>query len=77
MSRLISRSASANASSLVIIVIFWQFYMAPALADRTLAKPCCQIAPTHIIRHSDLNLTLALSIAMLTFQHLAPFTWHC
>jgi ABC-type spermidine/putrescine transport system permease subunit I len=78
MSVLISRSASASASSLVIVFFFlWKLYIAPALTDRTLAMTGGQVTAAHIIRHSDLDLALALSIAVFALQHLAPFTWHC
>ena len=36
-----------------------------------------EVAATHIIRHSYLNLALALGIAVFALQHLTPFTWHC
>jgi hypothetical protein len=36
-----------------------------------------KVAAAHIIRHSDLDLALALSIAVFTLQYFTPLSWHC
>jgi hypothetical protein len=63
--------------ALLIVFIFRQLYIAPALTYRTLAMTGGEVAAAHIIRHSNLDLALALSIAVFALQHLTPFTWHC